>query len=306
MALQKVADLLVYLVVRVFICVIQSLSLETCTYLAGALATLLTDVLRVRKSVLDDNLAHAYPNMRPDERRDLTWRMWRHLFLLLSEIAHAPRKIHTTNWRDYIELQNSPLIVRTMFDERPAVFVSAHYGNFELAGYVLGIFGFPTYTVARPLDNPYIDRFINRFRSAKGQHILPKNGSAPAIDHLLASGGALSLLADQYAGAKGCWVSFFGRPASTHKAVAVFSLSNDAPLLVSYARRKDRALHYQMGTEATADPRDSESNLGGVRELTEWYTLQLERIIRRAPDQYWWIHRRWKDDRGDRRRRSAA
>ena len=85
---------------------------------------------------------------------------------------------------------------------------------------MLGILGFPTYTVARTLDNPYLDRFVNRFRAATGQHIIPKNGGYDQIVDVLARGGTMTFLADQYAGPKGCWVEFFGRPASAHKAIA--------------------------------------------------------------------------------------
>lgn len=306
MFVRRIADYLVYLVVRIVVCVIQALRIETCQTVSRAMAKVLTDVIPVRHQVIDDNLAHAFPEMSARDRRRLTRRMWEHLFLMLAEIAHAPRKIHTTNWRDYIELKNSALIIRTMFDERPTVYVSAHFGNFELAGVVMGIFGFRTYTVARPLDNPYLDRFINSFRGSQGQHILPKDGTAQEIDRLLTDGGALVVLADHHAGKKGCWVEFFGRMASTHKAVAIFSLTNDAPLLVSYARRLSKPLHYDMGVQEFADPSRGDPSLRGVQELTQWYTNELEQIIRRAPQQYWWIHRRWKDAPQKRRRKPKA
>ena len=64
-----------------------------------------------------------------------------------------------------------------LLDDRPLLLVSGHFGNFELAGFVLGILGFPTYTVARPLDNPYLHAFVNRFRGATGQHIVPTKGA---------------------------------------------------------------------------------------------------------------------------------
>src|SRR6185436_19397024 len=120
---------------------------------------------------------------------------------------------------------------------RPIVMVSGHFGNFEMGGYVAGLLGFPSHTVARTLDNPYLDRFIRRFREANGQFILPKNGSAGQIDSVLKSGGLLVALGDQHAGPKGCWVEFFGKPASYHKAISLFPLINGAPLLLVCARR---------------------------------------------------------------------
>src|SRR5207247_98830 len=108
----------------------------------------------------------------------LAWRMWEHLFLMAVEIAHAPRKIHDSNWRDYIAFRECPEMIRLLWSGRPCVFVSGHHGNFELAGYTMGVFGFPTFAVARPLDNPFLDRYVNEFRSSRGQFLLPKNGSA--------------------------------------------------------------------------------------------------------------------------------
>jgi KDO2-lipid IV(A) lauroyltransferase len=120
---------------------------------------------------------------------------------------------------------------------------------------------------------------------------------------MLQGNGILTLLGDQHAGQKQCWVNFFGKPASTHKAVSVFSLSNQAPTMVSYARRLDRALHYEVGPAAICDPRDPNFELGSVPLLAQWYTDHLESLIRESPGQYWWLHRRWRGEPGIRRKR---
>jgi KDO2-lipid IV(A) lauroyltransferase len=227
--------------------------------------------------------------------------MWQHLLLFLFEIVHAPRKIHDTNWRGYITLRDADKIIRAFFLDRPAVVICGHYGNFELSGYVLGILGFPTYTIARPLDNPYLDRFLNMFRSLTGQYILAKTGSSGQIDAILERGGILALLGDQYAGPKGCWVNFFGRPASSHKAIALFALASDAPAIFCYARRMGRTLHHEMGTTGVLDPTAIDPGMRTVPAITQWYTERLEQTIREAPEQYWWLHRRWKDPRPKKR-----
>ena len=291
---RRAADYAVYLVVRVVIALVQAVPLETCDHGAGLLATLFDRVLGVRRDVVDENLQRAFPNIAEPERRAMAWQMWRHLFLMAAEIAHTPRKVHRTNWREHSHIVHLEQFVRTLLSGRPLVLISAHYGNFELGGYLMGLFGFPTYTVARKLDNVYLDRFVNDFRGRTGQYILPKHGSREQIQQVLSSGGILTLLGDQAAGDKACWVSFFGQPASTHKAVALFSLGNGAPTMVSFARRLDRPLHYEVGPEAIVDPRDPDFQQGSIPLLTQWYTDHLEQLIRRAPEQYWWLHRRWK------------
>ena len=303
---RQMIDYLVYVVIRILICIVQAMRIETGRRVARGLAWLFCNVLHVRRDVVDDNLAHAFPEMSPPERLRLARGMWEHLFLLVLEVAHTPRKIHETNWRDYVSLTNKVELVQCLLDDRPVLIVSAHLGNFEVGGYVLGTLGFPTYTVARTLDNPYLDAFVNRFRAGTGQHIIPKNGGYDQIIEVLSRGGTMTFLADQYAGAKGCWVKFFGRPASAHKAIALLALDNNAWMSASMVRRLERPMQFEMVNHRMIDPNEAGNDVGTVGELTQWYTSRLEELIRHAPDQYWWLHRRWKDTREKKRKKEAA
>lgn len=283
-----------YLVVRIVICIVQAMSLEACATSARWLAWFFARVLRLRHQLVDENLRHAFPQLTPRQRQQLALQMWEHLFLIPVEVAHAPRKIHDTNWRDYVRLRGEKALVRALLDDRPVIIVSGHFGNFELGGYVLGILGFPTSSVARPLDNPYLNDFVNRFRGITGQSIIAKKGGFDEILAVLARKGTMAFLADQYAGRKGCWVEFFGRPASTHKAIALLALEHQAPVCVAATLRGEAPLHFEMFSDAILDPRDADAPAGNVRQLTQWYTARLEELIRTAPGQYWWLHRRWK------------
>ena len=193
-------------------------------------------------------------------------------------------------------------------DYRPLVAVSGHYGNFEMAGYATGLMGMPSHTIARKLDNPYLDKFVNDFRGTNGQFILPKDGSATMVQEVLESGGILTLLGDQHAGTKGCWVDFLGRPASCHKAVALFTLSGKAPMMVTYCRHTEKPLHFEIGCTGIADPLDMPDELRDVKRLTQWYNSRLGDAILDDPNQYWWVHRRWKAKpvRRTKQRREAA
>ena len=302
----RFVDALVYVIVRLLICVIQVFRIETCQSLAHGLAFVACDVIRFRHKVIDDNLKHVYPNWTPDQRRDLSRSMWKHLILMVCEIAHVPRKLHNTNYRKYVTFQGKREVMKYLLDPRPTVLVTGHFGNFEIGGYLLGMLGFPTYTIARPLDNAFLDRFVNRFRGSKGQHIVARDGSAQLVDRVLSSGGKLAILGDQHAGAKGCWVEFLGRPASCHKAPAVFTLISGAPQLVLYSRRLQEPLCFEVGSAGVIDPLHLPESITGVKQLTEWYNARLEEIIREDPEQYWWVHRRWKGKPPARRRAQAA
>lgn len=294
-----------YVAARIAIAVVQAVPLSFCESFSHWMGVLAVDVFRVRWKVIEENLRHAYPLWNDAKRRQIAREMWAHLFLFLAEVAHAPRKIHETNWRQYFRLQGAPELMRGLLDDRPMLLVSAHYGNFEIAGFALGMLGFPTYAVARTLDNPYLDRWVNEFRGSTGQHIIPKKGGYDQILQILGRGGTLTFLADQYAGTKGCWVNFFGRPASAHKAIALFALEHDAQIAVGLARRVGKPLQYELVTQSFADPRSNAPHVAGVRELTAWYTAEIEHLVRVDPVQYWWLHRRWKDHRPAHRRRAA-
>lgn len=307
---QIVLDYLAYLAVRLLICVVQAVPLSSCHRAAPLLAQFTWRVLRIRRQVVDENLQIAFPDSTARQRQRIALGMWRHLFLMIAEIAQAPRKVHRTNWRQQAVIPQLPVMVRRLLDRRPVVIVSGHLGNFELGGYLLGLHGFPTHTIARPLDNRFLDRWVTQFRGATGQFMLPKVGSSQQIAHLLERGGSLVLLGDQYAGDTACWVNFFGRPASTHKAVAIFTLSGQAPTATAAVLRRDGPLQFELCLADFIDPADDDFALGTVPLITQWYTDCLESLIRAHPDQYWWVHRRWKgtptDRRAERRKRRQS
>ena len=290
-----VRDYVAYLAVRLVAAVAETLPPDMVLGLTKFLSWLAADVLRIRRSVLEENLAHAFPKEDRRFRHQLIRQMWQHLFLLGYEILLTSRKVHQTNWRKYVRLENHRGILRMILSGRSVILVTGHFGNFEIGGYVLGLLGVPPCSVARPIDNPFLDRFLTRFRTASGQMIIPKKGATEKVDRLVQEGKVVGFLADQSAGPKGCFVDFFGRKASTHKAVALLSLTQKVPLVVCYAVRGKRPFQFALKVAGVFEPTQDSSHLGDVTSLTQWYSTLLEEAIRQNPEQYWWIHRRWKD-----------
>lgn len=283
------------LLLRSLIAIVQAVPIHWCAGFSRGLSWLAADVIRFRQKVIRDNLRGVYPDITEQQMQEMTRQMWYHLSLMVFEVIQAPRKIHDSNWRKYVTILDKKTITNYMIDYRPLVAVSGHFGNFEMAGYVTGLLGIPSYTVARTLDNPQLDRFVSEFRSRNGQQILPKDGSAVAAQKVLDSGGILTILGDQHAGTKGCWINFLGRPAACHKAIALFTLSANAPMMVNYCRQLDQPLHFEIGCTGVADPLDLPENLRDVTSLTQWYNDRMAEAIGKAPQQYWWLHRRWKE-----------
>ena len=280
---------------QLLIAILQVLSIKQCVRFCRFMAWLLADVIKFRRKIIHDNIIAVYPDYTPQRVSEMTTNMWYHLLMMGCELAHAPRKIHDSNWRKYVYIRDKVLMTKYLIDYRPLVAVSGHYGNFEMAGYVTGLLGMPSYTIARKLDNDYLNNYVNRFREWNGQFLLPKNGSAPMVQKILASGAILTLLGDQHAGNKGCWVDFLGRPASCHKAVALFTLNGRAPMMVSYCRHTDEPLHFEIGSPGVADPMTMPEELNDVKALTQWYNDRMAEVVREDPNQFWWVHRRWKE-----------
>lgn len=291
----RLVDWLVYLIVRLAICLVQSFSLETCHTAAIVLSFVFNDILRVRRRLLLANLQRAFPDLSLTERSLLGRKMWLHLFLMAVEAAHAPRSVNVYNWYKMVRINRTDRMLNAIHQDRPLILVTAHFGNFEMGGYLLGLLGCPTFAVARSLDNPYLNKFIQDFREMTGQFLISKNEGYDEILEILRSKGTVAFLADQAAGPKGVWIDFFGHKASAYKAMALLSMQYDAPILICYATRmKGHPMHFNMRELGLFDPRDQNSGISGVRGITQWFTSVLEKAIREDPDQYWWIHNRWK------------
>lgn len=304
------ADLAVYLVIRLVVCVIHAVPPAVAFWLADRIAWLLHRFVPSRRRVALENLTAAYPELTADPARtDRAVRaMYRHLVRAVVESVLVPRKFRVGNWRAFVDLSAArAALSANLLTDRPVLIVTAHFGNWELAGYVTGAMGLKSYAVARVLDNPHIERFVRRLRQATGQTLIAKKDDFDRLTAALASGGKVSTLADQDAGARGVFVDFFGRPASTHKAVALMAIEFGAKILVVGVPRVKREgrpalpappglqdLFYAVEVGDVIDPADYAGRADAVRAITERYTTALERIIRRHPEQYFWLHRRWK------------
>lgn len=289
-----VADYLVYLVVRLVVGVIQALPYRAACTLAGSLAFLFYHLNARHRDVALDNLRHAFPGRFTEAGLHRQVRaVYRHFCTLLMDIVHVPRKLHPNNWRNHVEIDQRRW-VNLLLGDRPLLLVTGHFGNWELGGYVLGLLGFTTHAIARPLDNRFLDDYLRSFRERTGQRLLAKKGDFDRMQAILAGGGVLATLADQDAGQRGLFVDFFGRPASTHKAVAILALQYRTPLVVLGVIRLPGELRYRIVIDDVIEPAEYEGRPDGVRALTQRFTAGLERLVRQAPTQYFWLHRRWK------------
>lgn len=287
-------DLAVYLAVRAAVAVVHMLPAPLALKLADGVAWLAYRVDRRHREVAADNLRHAFPDLTPPAVDRLVRATYRHFARVAVEMVLLPRKLHVGCWRRYAGLYRMTPMIGPLLGPRPALAVTAHFGNWELAGRMIGLVGLRTFAIARVLDNPRLERFLKRLRTGTGQELIAKKDDFDRLTGVLRAGGKVATLADQDAGPRGVFVPFFGRPASTHKAVALMAVEFDAPLVVFGTPRTREPFFYEVVCEDVIDPREYAGRADAVKAITTRYTAALERLIRQYPEQYFWLHRRWK------------
>ncbi len=214
--------------------------------------------------------------------------------MLAVDVLWAPRLVGKHNWRRYSRFKMAEQAKWLMHEGKGLITVTAHYGNFEIMGYMLSLFGFNIYSIARPLDNKFINRYLYDVRRRKGQKIIDKKGAAELMSDTALRGATLGFIADQDAGKKGVFVDFFGRKASTYKSIGLLAISNNVPIVVGYSRRIGNRFCFEMGVSRIIFPEEWANKDDPLRWVTAEYTRAIEQFIREEPTQYWWLHRRWK------------
>lgn len=294
-----------YVLFRLMACIIDALSVRQSISVArwGAWIMLHVAPRRVsRYHVAAENIRTALgADLTDSEVEQWVYRMWAHLIRLVIETIQLPRKLQLRNCRESIVFRDRQQVVRILCEGRPVFFLGGHFGSWELSVATFGMFGFPMGVVARRLDNPYLNRWFESSREQTGNKLFSKKGGFDGMEELVHGGGHLALLVDQDAGRRGVFVDFFGKPASTFKSIALMAMECKAILVVGYGVRlpdnplEARWSQFEIGCEEIIDTAQIQAK-DEVKEITQRFTAALERAIRRAPEQYFWVHRRWKTD----------
>jgi KDO2-lipid IV(A) lauroyltransferase len=248
---------------------------------------------RGRKRALD-NLRASYPEKSEQWIQRTGRRSFEHIVMLAVDVLYTPRLVKKHNWREYSRFRNAERAKWLMKEGRGALMVGAHYANFEIAGYMMGLFGFNIYSIARPLDNRFVNNYLYGVRERVGQKIIDKKGAAELMGKMTAEGATLGFIADQDAGRKGIFVDFFGRKASTYKSIGLLAITGNIPIVVGYSRRIGNRFFFELGVSRIILPEEWADKDDPLKWVTAEYTRAIERFVREDPTQYWWLHRRWK------------
>jgi KDO2-lipid IV(A) lauroyltransferase len=250
-------------------------------------------VFRIRRRVVDDNLRIAFPEKSAAWRR----RVARQSYMHLGREAAMLFRMHTwsrAQIADRIRFDNLSIVEEAADQAQGIVVLTAHLGNWEMAGAGLAARGFPIDVVGKGMANRRFERDLFRAREALGMRVIEMSVAPKGVLRSLGRGRVAALLGDQNAHRHGIFLPFFGRDAATPRGPAVFALRTGAPVFVGFAVRDEgwrqtyrleaRRLEYAVTGDPEAD----------TRNLMLAYHEVLEEAIRAAPGQYFWQHKRWK------------
>jgi Kdo2-lipid IVA lauroyltransferase/acyltransferase len=241
------------------------------------------------------NLQRSFPHLSEAERKRIAYRSVQHMFMMGVEVFFTTRLIRIDTWRKYVRIDDIQKVLGLLMDpSRGLIMLTGHYGNWEILGYVMATLGFETTSVARPLDNPIINDWMFGVRERHGQKVLRKKGATTEITQLLDDRRVVAFVADQNAGSKGIFVDFFGRKASTYKSIGLLAMHYEVPIVVGFARRLKDRFQFQLAMQDVIWPEDWKKENDPLRYITQRYTKAIESFVSEVPDQYLWVHRRWR------------
>ncbi len=287
-------DRLVYVALRLVSMFIYCFPIEWNLRLARVLGNAIWIISKKHRDRALDNLRHGFPE------KDAAWlyetgrESMRQFVMLMVELLFTPRLVNVTTRARYIELHNTAKATELILRRKGVIMITGHFGNWEIVGYSVAAMGIKVHAVARPLDNPYANQWLLGVRELHGLKMIDKSGATSAVTDVLDNGGTIGFVADQNAGSKGIFVDFFGRKASTFKSIGLLAMQYEVPVVIFYGQRLNRPFRFRMGVRDIIYPEEWQAQNDTLRYITQRYTSALEAIVREAPEQYFWVHRRWK------------
>lgn len=283
-------EFLLFQLVRWFV---LSLPLKSAQRLGRYLGTAAFSLLSRRRAVAIDNLRHAFPEKSDAELNKIARGAFRNYGIALIEFLWFP---HLTDQilRKLVKPMNLELMQRGFAKGKGMVMLSGHFGNWELIALAMArLAGLPFTIIVQTQSNRLVDAVINRQRCMFGNKVIPMGISVREIIRTLQEGGIVAIAPDQSGPIEGVFVDFFGRSVATHQGPAAFALRSGAPMQMGFiVRQTDGTYEVVLEEIPTSDLAGTKEE--NVVELTRRHTALLERYIRRYPDHWQWMHRRWK------------
>ena len=286
-----------FLTVKAIVTIVRLMPHALVHALGGALGLAFHLLDRAHRRIAEHNLAVAFPARSADERRTIARHAFRHFGQLLFELLK------------FSTLSPEAMLARSEFDGeerarlaysqgRGVLFFTGHFGFWELHAIVHGLQLEPIGVLARALDNPKLNDLLECIRQRTGNSVIYRQGTIRRVMRMLHARHGVALLIDQHIqGRDAVQVDFFERPAATTSALATLALRTGAPVVPVFALPLGRG-RYRMIYEHPVEPPHAETE-HAIREFTQRCTDVLEMYVRRHPELWLWMHRRWRDQDGE-------
>jgi KDO2-lipid IV(A) lauroyltransferase len=248
---------------------------------------------RVHRRVAETNLATAFPRRTVADRRVITRAMFVHFGRLLFELLKFST-LDERGMRARIEFDGRERAESAYAQGKGVLFVTGHFGFWEIHAIGHGLELQPIGVLARALDNPYLNTLLEQVRGKTGNFVIYRHGAVRKVLRALAAGQGVAMLIDQHMhSSDAIYVDFFERPAATTSMLAALALRTGAPVVPVFALPLPGG-RYRLIYEHAVQPPDQDSP-DAIREFTQRCTDVLEMYVRRHPSQWLWMHRRWRD-----------
>lgn len=287
----KLSHRIQYALTRFFAFWINALPLKVALF-CGALLGRIAWSLRIRRNVCMINIGTALPDKTKGEIRRIGRESFANIGRFIAEFIRQGR-MGEEYFQKYITVEHNEHLEKFLACEGGVIALGYHFGNWEYNGVCHQFLGKKTTFLVGRQHNSLIDGYINRLRSSLGPELLTRDVSMRGVIRISRAGGAVCWLSDQYGGKNGLVVDFFGKPASTPRGAAAFSVKLGMPILCGVMIR-EKGPYQRFSPRAFLLPRRELPRHEAEVDITERYTRVLEDVVREYPEQYWWTHKRWK------------
>ncbi len=259
------------------------------------LGNILNNFFPYRKKVIQYNLKIFlnFASRSEKELNYLTQKTYQHLSALFLEgfkLAHLSEK----ELIEYIQFDSKSNLRTELKSETKAVILLGHIGNWEFMATGLGkLIGEPVYFVTKKLTNPLVNIYMHRMRERFSDRMIPMEYSREVLNHQLSLGNKIAMAGDQSAHVDSYWDKFLGVPSPVFLGAASFALKNNAPIYLLIPIRQEDGKFIIYGEKIKSDDLDP-AKKESLYELTHRHITALESYIIKYPEQYYWIHKRWK------------
>ena len=281
-----------YLLTRGAARLVQNLSPQSAVRAGRILGSVAYHIIPLRRDVAMNNLRQSFSQYSERELRGILRRTYQHFGQTFMEFMRTPVRSEQ-EMRDRVVMKNPQVLEDAFSLEKGAVLITGHFGNWEIMGAAIATLYTPLAVLAKAQRNRAVDKMINDYRSAAHIETVPLGLAVRGVLKALRQGKAMALLADQNAKKDSIFVPFLGRKAATAPGPALFALKTRAPVVFGACTlRKDgrySVVYEQLKTDDIQGVSDK-----NIRILTNRHVQALERYIRRYPDHWFWMHKRWR------------